>query len=140
MPAAKIRVADQWKNASDQAFDLGAILISSDLGSITGSLGFGSYPDAVLAGLTVEVCGYPVGTPDPRVQFHSRRGVHNVLPAFVEYRADTFGGQSGGPVMVPAQGRWWVVAVNTRPLSFGANAGVRVTPEIADIIRRWRDG
>ena len=80
-------------------------------GDTVGVFGIGVYPDAELAGQTVNISGYP-GDKPPGTQWFDAKEVAQVNARKVFYDIDTAGGQSGAPVFRIVNGNRIGVAVH----------------------------
>ncbi|MER6678369.1 trypsin-like serine peptidase [Streptomyces sp. NPDC000983] len=131
------RSTEAWTKHGDRNYDYGAIILPTDLGKVTGWLGFAVFPDADLLAGTGEISGYPADKP-PGTQWYGSREISSVSPTKVYYKIDTMGGQSGSAVYHATQGTRYGVAVH----AYGgatANSGTRITQPVYDNLLAWCD-
>jgi V8-like Glu-specific endopeptidase len=142
--AREVRSVGGWTVDGDSNYDYGVILLPSDkrYGDELGWLGYAHRDDDYLAGLTLNLSGYPAdGGRAPNqvdgTQWYHSRNVKEVLPSQLTYEIDTFGGQSGSPVWeMTSSGDRYGVAVHTWGTSV-SNGGTRITGEVFDNIVQW---
>lgn len=99
-----------WKNDEKRSYDYGGVRIGScttgdrNVGVRTGTAGFHSSSDEGIAGLAVNLHGYPSGDPLYKPGGTLWRGtgsggtVYDVETHLFRYRVQSAGGDSGGPV------------------------------------------
>jgi len=133
--SSNLRSVTGWTNGGDHEYDYGAILLSTDLGSRTGTLGFGAYTDATLLSSTANISGYPGDKPSGTQWYHSSR-VQSVGPRKIYYTADTFGGQSGSAVYRIDNGQRYAMGVH----AYGgrSNSATRITRGVYDNLVAWK--
>lgn len=134
--SSNLRTVTGWANSGNQEYDYGAIILSTDLGSTTGWLGFGAYSDATLLASVANISGYPGDKPAGTQWYHARK-VTSVGPRKVFYDVDTFGGQSGSGVYRIANGQRFAVAVHAYGGS-AANSGTRITSGVYNNLVAWK--
>ncbi|MGP4043969.1 trypsin-like serine peptidase [Streptomyces sp. 2A115] len=125
-----------WTNSGDENYDYGAIVIPTELGSITGWFGFGAWPDADLLKTTGNIAGYP-GDKPPSTLWYDSRGISAVNPLKVHIDIDTAGGQSGSAVYRIINGSRYAFAVH----AYGGattNSGTRITTQVYDNLVAWK--
>lgn len=129
-------VHPKWRATGDPAFDFGVVWLDEPIGERLGWFGFAAHDDAQLAGLLVNNAGYPVDKPRGTQWFNAARIVE-VRPDALLYGLDTEEGQSGSPVFFfDAAMNRTVVAVH----AYGGcpqNIGMRITPEIFEVLQGW---
>lgn len=135
--AREFRSVSGWVRDGDEDFDYGAIVLPPEhpLGTELGYFGVG-YPDAAwLAGVELNLSGYPADKPEDTQWYHARRA-EEIMERRIWYNIDTAGGQSGAPVWVTLpQGRF-AVAIHSSGAITG-NSAVRITPTVATNLLRW---
>mgnify|MGYP001500639505 CR=1 FL=1 len=134
--SSNLRSVTGWTLNGDQEYDYGAIILSSDLGSSTGWLGFGAFSDATLLDSVANISGYPGDKPAGTQWYHARR-VTSVGPRKVYYDVDTFGGQSGSAVYRIVNGQRYAVAVHAYGGST-SNSGTRITSPVFQNLQSWK--
>ncbi len=136
--AAGIRSVSGWTNSGDSNWDIGALILPSNLGSQTGWLGFANCSDATLLATTANIAGYPGDKPTGTQWYHSRR-MSSVTAQRLRYEVDTFGGQSGSAVYRLENGQRHAVGIHTNGVSPGipVNSGVRITQPVFDRLKAW---
>lgn len=134
--STQFRSVEGWIENGDENFDYGAIILPRPLGSSLGWLGFGSFTDAELNNSTANIAGYPADKSEGTLWFHASRiiGVNNRK---IFYDIDTFGGQSGSPVVRIVGNQRFAVAVHAYGTT-SSNNGVRITPEVVNNFNRWK--
>jgi glutamyl endopeptidase len=112
--------------------DVGIVRLIEDVGSATGYFGLA---DAGAVGATIHVGGYPEGS---FFQSVSAGSIQMATATRLHYDAATFGGQSGGVVLVPKLNPVDIVAVgvHTHGLVSGSafNSGVRMNSDVKNWI------
>lgn len=130
------RSVSGWINSGDENFDYGAIILSSDLGSTVGWLGFGVYSDADLQSSTGNISGYPGDQPSG-TQWYASRRIASVNSRKVFYDIDTAGGQSGSAVYRIVNGNRHAVAIH----AYGGaitNSGTRIITAVYNNLVNWK--
>ena len=134
--SSNLRSVTGWTGSGNQEYDYGAIILSTDLGSSTGWLGFGAFSDATLLASIANISGYPGDKPAGTQWYHARK-VTSVGPRKVYYDVDTFGGQSGSAVYRIVNGQRFAVAVH----AYGgatSNSGTRITTPVFNNLVAWK--
>lgn len=134
--ATSFRSVKGWTENGNPEYDYGAIILSTNLGSRTGTFGFGAYTDATLTGSSANISGYPGDKPTGTQWYDSNR-VESVGPRKVYYKTDTAGGQSGSAVYRIENGGRYGMAVH----AYGggsSNSGTRITKAVFDNFNAWR--
>lgn len=137
--ATRFRSVRGWTEQSKRSHDYGAILLPSDcpLGEQTGTFGYAKLSDSALAGLTVNLSGYPGDKPAGTQWFHAR-SIDSVTERTIVYNIDTAGGQSGAPVWRLVNGVRHVVGIHTNGDITG-NSATRIVQPVFDNIKKWKD-
>lgn len=104
----------------DENTDYGFIVMSSNVGSITGNFGVRTAADPNQA---IYVAGYPGGNPRLYV---GAGNVQAITTELITYNADTEEGQSGGPVYVLYEGLPYAMAMHSGELEGVHNFGRRI--------------
>jgi V8-like Glu-specific endopeptidase len=125
-----------WTDFDDVEYDFGLIELSENLGNGGGWLPYTSASGGTLLDAEVEVAGYPADRAGGNRQYTATGTIHDLSPFEVFYRAtlDTYGGQSGSPVLREGEDGTTIVGIHT----FGTpetNGGVRITPDLLDLVR-----
>lgn len=108
--ATEIVISKQYYESKDEDHDWGLIRMESNLGSLTGYLGFRSYTVGTLTGYDVYTMGYPDDKNPERqkawncYQYQSEGVVTadsgaSTVSREIQHNMDTYTGNSGGPVM-----------------------------------------
>ncbi|WP_226436208.1 trypsin-like serine peptidase [Rhodococcus yananensis] len=134
-----IRSVVGWTQNGNSNWDVGALILPTELGSRTGWLGFGYYSDATLLASTANLAGYPGDKPSGTLWYHSRR-LLSVSAGRIHYQVDTFGGQSGSAVYRLVDGHRYAFGIHTNGAAPGipVNSGVRITKPIFDRMKAWK--
>ncbi len=126
----------QWVDKNEARYDYGAIVLSKPF------KGAGTLPMAVLSdrelmqsGMTV--AGYP-GDKALGSMWAVQGPITNVTPGSIRYRAFTWGGMAGGPILVGQGPGSKVVGIHSLGLS-GYKEGIRITPEVMKDLKAWID-
>ncbi|MET0143652.1 MAG: hypothetical protein ABW328_02555 [Ilumatobacteraceae bacterium] len=134
--STNFRTVSGWADGGNSEYDYGAIILPTNLGSRTGSLGFGAYSDATLLASVANISGYPGDKPAGTQWYHARR-VTSVGPRKVYYDVDTYGGQSGSGVYRIVNGQRYAIAVHAYGTST-SNSGTRITTEVFNNLVAWK--
>lgn len=137
--STSFRSVKGWVNHKSRDYDYGAILLprQSRIGKMTGSFGYGCYPDAYLRGKRLNTAGYPGDKPAGTMWFNARH-VKDLQARVITYDMDTAGGQSGSAVWIlnRTTGKRTVVGIHTNGAS-GGNSATRITRPVFDNLRKW---
>ncbi len=134
--SSSFRSVKGWTSNGNHAFDYGAIIIPTPLGSTVGTFGYASYSNANLLGKRVNIGGYPGDKPAGTMWYHSNLAT-SLGSRKLYYLVDTMGGQSGAPVWRIVNGKRIAVAVH----AYGgavANHGTRINSAVRKNITGWR--
>ncbi|EKO0699701.1 trypsin-like peptidase domain-containing protein [Staphylococcus pseudintermedius] len=133
----KTYVLKGYTSTLDSKYDLAAIKLDTNLGSLTGSLGITS---TIALGDKIATAGYPDDKTDRTnssdlkyYMWRSTGKIMNLDKYRVYYDADTSGGQSGSGV-------WDVKSTSVAIHTNGGktfNFGTRITPQYLDYIKYW---
>lgn len=133
-----------WVDDENRDYDIGAIHLDTPLGDDLGWFAVGALPPAELLDALVNVSGYPLRPGGGTMQYHhANRIVHVANRIF--YDADTWGGESGAPVFLDADGDAHPTVVGIHAYGEGAtpsplpesNSGPRISQAVLDRIARW---
>lgn len=127
-----------WTENGDENYDLGVIVLPVPLGDTVGVFGIGSYPDAELDGLPVNISGYPGDKTNAEAgtQWFDARELAQLNGRKLYYDIDTAGGQSGAPVFRIVDGNRIGIAIH----AYGGNttnSGTRINDEVYNLIASW---
>ena len=90
----------------------------------------------------MNVSGYPGDKEFGRFQYFASSKIDKVLSSRFFYEADTYGGQSGGPVWFQnAADQPVVIGIHSYGVggSFGLNSATRINADIFQILKSWID-
>lgn len=137
--ATQFRSVRGWVEGQKRVCDYGAIILpeNSPLGRQLGTFGYARRSDAQLAGLQVNLSGYPGDKPPGTQWYHSRR-LTSVTPRTLVYDIDTAGGQSGAPVWWRQGARRYVVGIHTNGATSG-NSATRIVEPVFKNLTAWKD-
>ena len=124
-----------WVQDGLPASDYGAIRLKQPVENV-GSFGFRTATSEDLKRFNCQLIGYPV---DKRGEMwgHVRR-LREVLNDILIYDVDTYGGNSGGPIVVVEDGNVLVVGIhNDGDLS--GNSATRITDRVFDNLESWKE-
>ncbi|WP_238989632.1 trypsin-like serine peptidase [Staphylococcus sp. MI 10-1553] len=134
----KTYVLKGYTSTLDSKYDLAAIKLDTNLGSLTGSLGITS---TIALGDKIATAGYPDDKTDRTnsndlkyYMWRSTGKIINLDKYRVYYDADTSGGQSGSGVWDVKSNK--LVAIHTNG-GKTFNFGTRITPQYLDYIKYW---
>ena len=134
--AERIEVHPLWRMTQSREHDIGAIWLKEPLGDAVGWFGVGAYDDDALHNLVINNAGYPGDKPMGTQWFNAGR-VMGRDATTLSYGLDTAEGQSGSPIFhFDLEERRIVVAVHAYGLC-PKNFGVRITPELFELLERW---
>jgi V8-like Glu-specific endopeptidase len=137
--ANQFRSVRGWVEGQKRICDYGAIILpeSSPFGTQLGTFGYAMPADSVLAGLLVNISGYP-GDKPPGTQWYHSRTLTSVTPRTLVYDVDTAGGQSGAPVWWRQGDKRYVVGIHTNGATSG-NSATRIVQAVHQNLTAWRD-
>jgi V8-like Glu-specific endopeptidase len=140
--ASAIDYDPDWTNGWLPEHDLGCVYLSDAVGLRTGVMALASVDDVAMAELgsaLLNNAGYdddkaPLGT----MWFNAGRlAARGIYPRWLEYLLDTEAGQSGSPVFhTSPTGARTVLAIHVYG-DRSHNIGLRITPRILSMLRRW---
>lgn len=136
--AAGIRSVSGWTGNGDPNWDAGALILPSNLGNQTGTLGFANFSTQTLNSTVANITGYPGDKPNGTQWYHSR-ALSSVSAQRIHYEVDTFGGQSGSAVYRLLNGQRHAFGIHTNGVFPGVptNSGVRITQPLFDRLKAW---
>ena len=137
--ATDIRCTADWMDHKEMAADYGAIILPANqpIGDQVGFFGYEVLGKRDTQRLTLNLSGYPADKrPLGQQWYHSRRTT-KVDATSIQYRIDTYGGQSGAPVWYQDNGKRYVVGIHTYGGS-SVNAATRITQEVFEKLEEWR--
>lgn len=129
-----LRASDGWKAGQGKIHDYGAILLPY-MPHLGGS-GIWQASDSELDGLEVLNAGYPGDLQPYGFCWEDSGPISDVEPQFVQYMNDTYGGESGSPVLAQrGKGAWWTVGIH----GYGGcpNGAVRLNSAVTADILKW---
>ena len=134
--AIRMEAVDGWTNSSADNCDFGAIFLDRPL--TTGKFDFAEFSETDLEQMVVNVAGYPSDRPQRTMWMQSGRML-DADDAFLYYKMDTHGGQSGCPVILWEDGNdFTVVGIHTGNIGT-ANRAVRINSDVFNQLMSWRD-
>lgn len=136
--AVKLLSVSGWTGNNDRAYDMGMLILQSDLGSQTGWFGVITIPnDDELLRKRVNVTGYPGDKGGQQLWTHAD-AIKSLTPENAYYDIDTVGGQSGSGVWSTFEGHSGekVACIHTTGASTG-NGATRISKSKFDRIVDW---
>jgi glutamyl endopeptidase len=141
--AKRLYTVNAWINSADETYDYGAIKLNCNIGNTVGFFGY-FWTASTLNGTSATVTGYPGDKPFG-TQWFATRTVAATETRQVFYDADTFGGNSGGPVWAqdssfcPGSCGYAVHAYGVHGTGNHAlhNHGTRITEEVFNNFTSW---
>ncbi len=126
-----------WTEDGNHEYDYGGIKITSNLGSVVGSFGFGVLSRDELLGTTGNLAGYPGDKPSGTLWYDSNR-IASVTSRKVYYDIDTAGGQSGAAVYRIQSGERTAFGIH----AYGGattNSATRITTPVHQNLTNWNE-
>ncbi len=126
-----------WTESGLEEYDYGAIKISSNLGDVVGTFGFGVLSRSELLNTTGNLTGYPGDKPRGTLWYDSNR-IASVSNRKVFYDIDTAGGQSGAAVYRIQSGKRTAFGVH----AYGgatSNSATRITTPVYQNLTNWNE-
>lgn len=136
--ASRLLSVTGWTSNNDRAYDMGMLILQSDLGAQTGWFGIITIPnDGELIRKRVNVTGYPGDKGGQQMWTHAD-AVKSLTPENAYYDIDTMGGQSGSGVWSTFAGHTGekVACIHTSGASSG-NGSTRISRPKFDRIVDW---
>lgn len=138
----KFEALKGWTDDLNTDFDYAVIHLNQPIGNETGWFSIAVQDDATLKGLLVNVAGYPGDRDFGRYQYFASSKIDKILANRFFYEADTYGGQSGGPV--------WFQDDNDQPVVIGIhsygrggdftlNSATRINADVFQVLKSWID-
>ena len=133
-----------WIQSGNQAFDFAAIITSQAYGNELGYFGFSSLSEEELQGLQITVCGYSGDKPEDakgEAQYYHTDAITGVETNILKYLNDTEKGASGAPIMYAKNNEISICGVHNNGIEGNrtTNSGTRITDNIFQIIRGWKN-
>ena len=139
-PTAYRTAADKGDEANKQLYDIGCVKVSS---SFTGDIGYFGVKvldrDVSYTGKSVTVAGYPADAENnkPLYKLNKAEGkITNTNTAYLYYTIDTSYGQSGGPVYIYENGKYYVVGIHNHG-GDTQNASRKFTPTVMEWFKKY---
>ena len=138
MTSTKLRAAQAWIRSGSMAHDFGAIVLDRPFGSANSApstLQVRVASESELNGRDAMVSGYPADRASA-TQWFDLDTITRVYPDQLEYRIDTYGGQSGSAVVLNDQ----VVGIHNYGGGYSpecTNLATRITPEVLGQLQEW---
>jgi glutamyl endopeptidase len=134
--ATRFRSVTGWIGNQHPESDYGAILLPDPMPAGYGSFSYEARTDSELTGQLFNIDGYPADKP-LYSQWYYTRFAAGVAAETLTYPADTFGGDSGGP-LYDYNGSRVALGIHTRG-DLNGNAGVRITQNVAANLTQWEN-
>ncbi len=121
-----------WRESRSEPADYGAVRLDRSIDDV-GTLGYAAEPDEALRNAICNVVGYPA---DKHKQMWGHaRALLEARPETLVYDVDTYGGNSGGPVILVRDGEPVVIGIH----NYGDYAGNRATRITRNVYMRIED-
>lgn len=136
--ASRLLSVQEWTEGTNSAFDMGMLILQSDLGEKTGWFGvITTQTDNDLIKKRVNVTGYPGDKGGQQMWTHAD-AIKSLTDETAQYDIDTFGGQSGSGVWSTFAGHTGekVACIHTTGASTG-NGSTRISKTKFDRIVAW---
>jgi V8-like Glu-specific endopeptidase len=127
-----------WTEGGHDEYDYGAIKISSNLGDVVGTFGFGVLGSSELFRTRGNLAGYPSDKPRGTLWYDNNR-IASVTTRKVYYDIDTAGGQSGAAIYRIKSGKRTAFGVH----AYGGartNSATRITTPVFQNLTNWNEG
>jgi V8-like Glu-specific endopeptidase len=130
----------EWKDQGNQAFDIGAIILTNAFEGPPGNFGYDRIPtDDELRDLLVSLLGYPSeGTPDRETMWGDQGFLTGISPTQIYYGFESRGGMSGGPVFYTVGDDRYIAGIHNYGGSNLGNYATRLTLPVQRQIDRWK--
>lgn len=135
--SSEFRATRDWTRSDRPTLDVGVIVVPDPIGDVNGTLPFAAGSDEELSSTLVTVSGYPADLDDGEVQYNDTLALLRVTTDRLEYAVDTFGGQSGAPVLGSLDGSRRVVGIHVGG-DVANNTAVRIVPDVLHLLDDWR--
>jgi glutamyl endopeptidase len=127
-----------WVDGARPESDYGALVLPEPVADAAAWFDSMALSDGELAGLTVNLVGYPTDKEMGTMWGHAR-GLKEVHAETLGYDIDTYGGQSGAPVVRwVGNGRYGVVGIHNYG-DLSGNSATRITRGVLKNIDRWKE-
>jgi V8-like Glu-specific endopeptidase len=129
----------EWTDQGNQAFDIGAIILTNAFEGPPGNFGYDRIPtNDDLQNLLVTLLGYPSEfTPDPETMCGDQGFLTGISPTQIYYGFESRGGMSGGPVFYTVGDDRYIVGIHNYGGSSLGNYATRLTAPVQRQIDRW---
>jgi glutamyl endopeptidase len=140
--SSKFEALKGWTEGLNTDFDYAVIHLEEPVANETGWFSIAVQDDASLKGLLVNVAGYPGDRDFGRYQYFASSKIDKVLSNRFFYEADTYGGQSGGPVWFQdSADQPIVIGIHTYGVggNFTLNSATRINADVFKVLKGWID-
>ena len=124
-----------WTESGHHEYDYGAIKISSNLGDVVGTIGFGVLSRTELLSTRGNLTGYPGDKPRGTMWYDNNR-IASVTTRKVYYDIDTAGGQSGAAVYRIKSGKRTAFGIHAYG-GASTNSATRITTPVFQNMTNW---
>jgi V8-like Glu-specific endopeptidase len=140
LTAHRFASVDGWLAGGSTDFDYGVIFLDDPVvGTSVGNFEVEAALDDEMARATARISGYPADKDNAQYQYYHERVLQRVTPTRLLYDIDTFGGQSGSPIWLQAEGSPAVaVGIHTTG-GLTSNSGTRISEPVLDNFIRWNE-
>lgn len=135
--AVNLKTTVGWYYYASPSWDIGAVILGSDVGNSTGWFGFAYYGRNKSIGQIVNTAGYPGDKPAGTQWFHYATIVRVKRTNKMFHNTDTYGGQSGSPLWRLIDGSRYVVGIHRGARGAYWNQAVWVTSAVFDLMYDW---
>lgn len=138
--AHRFASVDGWVTDNAKDFDYGVIFLDDlAVGTRVGNFEVEAAVDGEMAQATARISGYPADKDRAQYQYYHERVLQSVTPTRLLYDIDTFGGQSGSPIWLQAEGsRAVAVGIHTTG-GLTSNSGTRISEPVLDNLIGWTE-
>ena len=136
-------ISSDFDSASTAKYDYGSILLPRKVNDGVKLMGYSSnYSDSRLAGAVFNIFGYPTDLGGGTTLWGHASELSGVGGRILEYRIDTFEGQSGAPlihVIRDAENRLRYIAVGIHNSNTSTNnLAARIESNVFETLQKWR--
>jgi len=137
--AVNLKTTYGWVYYEFDGWDIGAVILGSDVGESTGWFGFAYYGPNKSIGELVNTAGYP-GDKTFRTQWYDYHSIVRVKQTNkMFHNTDTYGGQSGSPLWRIIDGKRYVVGIHRGSRGTYWNQAVWVHSAVFDLMKDWKN-
>lgn len=135
--SSEFRSTNSWTHGEPSPIDVGLIVLKEPIGEQFGSFSFAAMSDDELKDAMITISGYPADLDDGRYQYNDSMKLGSADGDGLQYVVDTYGGQSGAPILMNLKSGRTVVGIHVGGNTTN-NVGVRLTRDVFELFRTWK--